>query len=493
MDKRNLYFLVTCFALLVLVFSSLPQHQQAKAQELQAPGAFSKLTPINLSAYQSVWTITLTWEASAGATEYEYCYDKTDDNACDSSWTSASTNTSAEITFLDASTFYYWQVRAVDGGEYTEANDGAWWEFKTGSYARFHVQLVENNIGGYDWRPGDSVTVTVDDPSNGAGVDFTDTKTVDPFGTVQFNDLGGLQVGPGMFVTMTDGVVFKSYTVISLEVTEVNIDADTISGTGQVGAYLNIQHCQYNGCLWRRFTTVQPDGTWQVDFSVPGVNPDEQEILDIVPGTSGEALHSDADSDHTDANWYIYQRFDAHAEEERIDGTGWLVGATISVEINDPITPASPDYTNTTTVIVHPGDENQTYFNLDFNGQYDLKPGDVVTVTDGTTIKQHTVTSLQITDANPTTDVISGTAAPGSYVDLQTCGVGGCVYRTELADSSGNWSANFGVVGDQPWELTTFDILPNTIGDARQWDDDIDGTTILWIGRYKILMPLVQR
>ena len=40
------------------------------------------------------------------------------------------------------------------------------------------------------------------------------------------------------------------------------------------------------------------------------------------------------------------------------------MGATITVEINDPATPASPDYTNTTTVIVDPGDENQTYFNL---------------------------------------------------------------------------------------------------------------------------------
>ena len=105
-----------------------------------------------------------------------------------------------------------------------------------------------------------------------------------------------------------------------------------------------------------------------------------------------------------------------------------------------------------------------------------------MTVTDGTTTKQHTVTSLQVTKVNPTTDVISGTAAPNSYVDLQTCGVGGCTYRTELADSNGNWSANFGVVGDQPWELTTFDILPGTIGDARQWDDDIDATTVQWIG-----------
>jgi hypothetical protein len=493
MYKANLHFAVTCVALLVLAFSSLAQHQQAEAQELQAPGAFNKVTPINLSAFLSVWTITLTWDTSAGATEYEYCFDKTNDNTCDSPWTSASTNTSAEITFLDANTTYYWQVRAVDGGEYTEADGGAWWAFTTGGYARFHARLVENDIIGFDWRPGNSVTVTVDDPSNGPGIDFTDTKTVDPYGTVLFNNLGGLRVGTDMLVTMNDGVVFKSHSVTSLQVTEVNIDADTVSGTGEVGAYLNVQHCQYNGCLWRRWATVQADGTWQVNFSVAGPGSDEQEILDIVPGTSGAALEPDVDGDHTDANWYIYQRFDAHPEEERVDGSGWPLGATITVEINDPATPASPDYTNTTTAIANPGDASQTWFNLDFNGQYNLKPGDVVTVTDGTTTKVHTVTSLQITEVNPLTDVISGTTAPNSYVDLQTCGVGGCTYRTELADSNGDWAANFGVVGDQPWEQTIFDILPDTIGDSRQWDNDIDATMIQWFVRYDVFLPLVMR
>lgn len=286
---------------------------------------------------------------------------------------------------------------------------------------------------------------------------------------------------------------FKSHTVISLQVSGVDVDTDTVWGTGTVGAHLHAQHCQYNGCLWGRWTTVQADGTWQVDFSVAGPGPDEKEILDIVPGTSGEAIYPDADADHTDANWYIYQRFDAHPEEERVDGTEWALGATITVEINAPATPANLDYTGTTTVTVIPEDASHTWFNLDFKGQYDLKPGDVVTVTDGTTTKAHIVTSLQITKVDPATDVVSGTATPNSYVDLETCWVGGCTYRTELADSNGNWSTNFGMVGDQPWEQTTFDILPDTIGNLRQWDDDIDGTMILWSVRYDVYLPLVMR
>jgi hypothetical protein len=491
MVKTNLRLTLTWVALLALVFASLSQH--VRAQVLQAPAPFTKSTPIDLTAFLSVWTITLDWNASVGATGYEYCFDKTNDNSCDSPWASAGTDTSAEITNLEPNTTYHWQVRAISGMEYTEADNGAWWAFTTGGYARFHAQLRENHIVGMDWQPSIPVTVTVDDPSNGAGVDFTDTKNVDSGGSVLFTNLGSLHLGPGMYVTMAGGSVLKTHKVTSLQVTKVDVDADTVSGTGEVGARLNVQHCQYNGCLWRRWATVQTDGTWKVDFSVAGSEGDETEILDIVPGTSGSAVQPDEDSDHTDANWYITERFAAHPEEERIDGSGWPQGATISIAINDPATPANPDHSGTTTVIANPGDISQTWFNFDFQSLYNLKPGDMVTVTDGTTTKTHTVTSLRVTDAKPATDVISGTAAPDSYVDITTCDVGGCTTRTELAGPTGNWSADFGAVGDQAWELTTFNILGSTEGDACQWDDDVDTTCIHWFARYKLFLPLILR
>jgi len=333
MINTKSHFAVTCVVLFMLVFSSLVQPQQALAQAFRAPGAFTKLTPITLSAFQSPWSITLDWDNSAGATEYEYCFDKTDDETCDSSWISTGTETSAVIVYLEKLTRYYWQVRATDGGGYTDANDGTWWEFLTGAHARFHVETVENRVAGADWPSGDSVTVNVDDPDTGPGVDFTATKTVDPYGFVFFPSPPGVQLGAGMVVTMNNGVIYKSHTVIDLQVTSVDVDADTVSGTGAVGATVAAQHCEYNGCLWRRKTIGQGDGTWQVDFSVTGASSEEQEILDIVPGTAGEALYYDDDADHTDASWHIFQRFDAHPDEERVDGPGWIVGSTLTVAI----------------------------------------------------------------------------------------------------------------------------------------------------------------
>jgi hypothetical protein len=354
--------------------------------------------------------------------------------------------------------------------------------------------MLENHIVGMDWLPGTSVTVTVDDPSNGPGIDFTDIKTADSYGTALFYNLGSLLLEPGMHVTMAGGGTLKSHTVMDLKVSQVDIDTDTVSGTGNlVGANLNIQHCQVEGCLWRRWATVQADGTWKADFSTAGPGGDETEILDMVPGTPGVAMWPDEDADHTEVNWYPAKRFAAYPDEERVDGTGWPWGKTITMTINDPGTPANPDYSDTTIVAAHPGNITQEWFNIDFHTQYDLKAGDIVTVTDGTTVKVHTVTGLKITDANPNANAVSGTAEAGSYVDIATCGVEGCVFRTELADLDGNWSANFGLIGDQPWEQALSDILPNTNGSVNQWDADADSTNIGWLALCKLFLPLIRR
>jgi len=97
----------------------------------------------------------------------------------------------------------------------------------------------------------------------------------------------------------------------------------------------------------------------------------------------------------------------------------------------------------------------------------------------------------QILMANSATDEISGIAAPNSYVDLETCGFSGCHSRTALADSNGYWSVNFGVIGDQAWEQTIFDIQPGTNGNLRQWDNDIDTTMIQWTASDYVFLPLI--
>jgi hypothetical protein len=96
-----------------------------------APGEFDRLTPLNGAINQST-SPTLTWEISAGATSYEYCYDTTDDNAC-SAWIDNGISTSKALSGLTTGITYYWHVRAINAGDTVYANGTAtaFWSFTT--------------------------------------------------------------------------------------------------------------------------------------------------------------------------------------------------------------------------------------------------------------------------------------------------------------------------------------------------------------------------
>jgi len=95
-----------------------------------APTAFTKDSPFN-GVKNKPLSLTLYWNASSGATSYEYCYDTTNNDACDGSWVNRGTARSAALSGLTAGTTYYWQARAVNSFGATYANGGAWWSFTT--------------------------------------------------------------------------------------------------------------------------------------------------------------------------------------------------------------------------------------------------------------------------------------------------------------------------------------------------------------------------
>jgi serine protease len=94
-----------------------------------APGAFNKTSPANAST-RVRRPVTLTWAASTGATNYQYCIDTSNDNACTANNWVTVTARSASPT-LNGGVTYYWQVRAVNAGGTTNANNGTWWRFST--------------------------------------------------------------------------------------------------------------------------------------------------------------------------------------------------------------------------------------------------------------------------------------------------------------------------------------------------------------------------
>ena len=95
------------------------------------PGTFQKLNPTNGKTNVSLNT-AISWNASTGATSYEYCIDTTAGSTCDSvaGWVSTGTTRTVNLVGLNPNTTYYWQVRSVFDGGYTYANN-AWWSFRT--------------------------------------------------------------------------------------------------------------------------------------------------------------------------------------------------------------------------------------------------------------------------------------------------------------------------------------------------------------------------
>jgi hypothetical protein len=114
--------------------SGAPQRQTDKALSITIdvglPGAFGKSAPANKATGLSA-TATLSWAASTGATSYEYCYDKVNDNVCGAAWTSTGAARQVTISSLTKKTTYYWQVRARNTTGATMANAGVWWKFAT--------------------------------------------------------------------------------------------------------------------------------------------------------------------------------------------------------------------------------------------------------------------------------------------------------------------------------------------------------------------------
>jgi hypothetical protein len=100
--------------------------------QITPPAAFTKINPAN-GANGEPPNPTLIWNASGGATLYEYCYDMNDNNTCDSGWVSNGSDTSVGLSGLSAGAAYYWQVRARNGGGISYADNGAWWRFVVGT------------------------------------------------------------------------------------------------------------------------------------------------------------------------------------------------------------------------------------------------------------------------------------------------------------------------------------------------------------------------
>ncbi len=164
-------------------------------------------------------------------------------------------------------------------------------------------------IRAWNWPPGASLTLLIDDPATLQPVDYSDTGVAaggDPCGnpdcTSALFDLGDFDLQPRFIVAIWSGTDVKSYVVADLGATDVDFGADTISGYGAPGHSLQV--CVYvEGPFVCRWFTVASTGAWTVDFHNPGPDPGEEYTTDLRPGSSGWMADTEEDGDVTNCGW----------------------------------------------------------------------------------------------------------------------------------------------------------------------------------------------
>ncbi len=355
--------------------------------------------------------------------------------------------------------------------------DQTWYDWNAPD-PHMDVWYADDSINAYDWPFGTHITLEIEDPATTLSPDYATGTDVDRYTdwnshmTLGVFDLRGLfDIGPGMTVTISGGVITHQLIVSDLVITNIDQVADIITGTTEPNQMMWMWYSSTTPTCCRGFQ-ADGDGNWSVDYSELGPYGEPKE--NIGPGSSGTINANDADGDNTSLNWNVpTPGISVRANENRVEGWEWTLGSTITVTVDDPLTLASPDITRTTVVYDVPWNPGEYRFDVNLNDAYDIKSDDVVTATDGVRLKTTTVTSLAFTDMNMDTDVVTGVAAAGSTVDIWTCDNINCynVDPSLVADENGDWSVDFTPI---------YNLTYGSWVDSSQTDADGDSTMFGW-------------
>jgi len=357
----------------------------------------------------------------------------------------------------------------------------------------FSVRLTDNQVHGYEWNLEDTVTLTIDDPDNGVGDDFTDSETVvvadwDPEMTFVFFDLGGFALEPGQVVSMTDGTTTKTHIVRELAVTVVDPAADTVSGTAEPDSEVNVGHiCNESVCAFRR-VTANLSGQWMANFSEVGEDPDEQDLFNIIPGTSSEARQGDVDGDNTTVSWRVPNPYiQASSSSDWINAYDWPNGTMVTLTIDDPSNGIGVDKTSIATVGPAPWNPNENVAQFDLQG-FDVQPGHLIEVTDGTTSRTMIPTNLAVTVLDVDADKIYGVGTPGLEVQVCVNAPDRCYSRYTTPDVIEAWAVDYTTPGPRDDEKDIVNLQPGSDGWAAQYDANGNQTWFDW----RIPRPYIQ-
>lgn len=344
-----------------------------------------------------------------------------------------------------------------DGGSQQRDEDGdstgVWWASPS-----IQVQPTQDWIGSWTrWPANTSISITIDDGSGGT---HSATVTTDQWGNFGLGLAGEFDVQRGDVVTASDGTTTKTHEVFDLYITDVDADTDEVHGTAAPGSDVEVQvHGPVHA--WR-VVTAGSDGTWTADFATLTGEGDGTVDLQITSDVTAHQYGGEGDVTWIDR---YGPQFRVNPDNDQLWGWAFLANSPVTVIVDDDADPSE-------TLYEWSGMTNE-WGDVNPGLEFDVVPNHYVSVSDGETTKVHRVTYVDVTAIDTGNDTVSGTAGPGAAVEVNVSLFQNSSTRWVVADSGGNWTADFSVAAqDQP----VFDIDDTTLVDVNEYDDDLDAT-----------------
>ncbi len=175
-----------------------------------------------------------------------------------------------------------------------------------------HVVPAHPEIHGHLWNPDLPVTIYVDEDDDLAnGFLYTETKNVNDEPTwciapcFDISIVPELPNGilPGYVVTMMNAEITRIVHITSLTWEGTNIDEDTVFGLAEAGTWVEVT--SHGPISAQRLVQADENGIWVADFSIPGVQSFEQDVIDLTPGFHGRSIQFENPDNGTLAYWHI--------------------------------------------------------------------------------------------------------------------------------------------------------------------------------------------
>ena len=151
-----------------------------------------------------------------------------------------------------------------------------------------------------NWPLGTHLFLEIEDMSTLASPDYSaEMDVTEPI--TGFDLRGQFDVKPGMFVIVSGASLTRIVMVDDLNITAINHEADTISGTTAPNNWMWM-YFEPSCTPTCRSTVADGSGNWTIDYSVPG--PNGEPAANIGPGSTG-AIHVPSGNGSTSVEWSV--------------------------------------------------------------------------------------------------------------------------------------------------------------------------------------------